>query len=372
MTEEENPSVEAASPAVIQRRVWSLPRRIAFRFCFCFLIFVFLPQPFGSLPRTEPVFEAYDAAWKAVTPWVGENLLHLSEPVAVALSGSGDMTHNWIMLLCQLAISLVVAVLVRARPAPDDQPVVGGRPQGLPALRARVHHVHLRLRQGFPRAIPAGRLRAADVAARALFADGPAVGLHGSLRGIYPLRRPGRGDRRPLAALSAHHPARQPGLRRGAGERGGAQLFYDVPVKLFSAELLLAALFLMVPDAARLANLLVLNRPAPAGNLAMPPAPRRFVIGARVAKAALLVTCFSFLNYFPKYPWLPKGDPPLFGIYEVETFELDGKALPATQTEPQRWRRVFFGRYRGFTAQKDGRHHAPLDGQSGRRKNGKN
>ena len=39
---------------------------------------------------------------------------------------------------------------------------------------------------------------------------------------------------------------------------------YDVPVKLYSVNLLLMAAFLAAPDATRLANALVLNRPAPA------------------------------------------------------------------------------------------------------------
>lgn len=116
---------------------------------------------------------------------------------------------------------------------------------------------------------------------------------------------------------------------------------YDVPVKLFSLHLLLISTFLLLPDASRLANVFLLGRRAE------PPPPRppfraRWLEGARPAlKLALLGGAVAALVHDQLGTWLERGDHapahPLYGLYEVERFAIDGEERPPLLTDSTRW-----------------------------------
>jgi len=120
---------------------------------------------------------------------------------------------------------------------------------------------------------------------------------------------------------------------------------YDVPVKLYSVNLLLMAIFLMAGDLRRIVNFLLLNRPAPPADLS----------GARFAhrrlRLAVLVFQILFVGYFvfndlkggwqfySSYVLHPKR-PPLYGLYDVEGFRRSGQEIPPILTDTSRWKRV--------------------------------
>ena len=119
---------------------------------------------------------------------------------------------------------------------------------------------------------------------------------------------------------------------------------YDVPVKQLSLNLVFAAAVLAAPDTRRLFDVLVLNRPtAPTDqSFALPRwlvRVRRFAkpiivvvaIGAPLTASALLRT-----RYFKQ--------PPLFGLYEVTRFTVNGSTPARLITDSTQWRRVFFSR----------------------------
>jgi len=120
---------------------------------------------------------------------------------------------------------------------------------------------------------------------------------------------------------------------------------YDVPVKQFSLHLLLMAVFLLLPDLRRLANVLVLNRPTEPANLAPP-------LSARWARIAGLVLCVLFLGYqlftnvqgnLQRSNQFGPGaapKPPVYGAFEVEEFIRNGRSMPPLLTDAGRWRRL--------------------------------
>jgi hypothetical protein len=121
---------------------------------------------------------------------------------------------------------------------------------------------------------------------------------------------------------------------------------YDVPVKLYSLHLLAMAIFLVVPDARRLANILVLNRGAE-------PAEIRPLFGRRwlnrsewLLRTVFLVTFLGislYSSYAARNQYGERAErSPLRGIWEVEEFQVDGQILPLLVTDATRWRRVIF------------------------------
>jgi hypothetical protein len=121
---------------------------------------------------------------------------------------------------------------------------------------------------------------------------------------------------------------------------------YDVPVKLFSLHLLAMALYLIAPDADRLFRFFILNR-AVAPQEITPLFDRPWVSRTGAVVRTLVVVGFLGMALWGA-DWGRKtyGDlsprSPFYGIWNVETFELNGKVQPPLVTEASRWRRVVF------------------------------
>jgi len=123
---------------------------------------------------------------------------------------------------------------------------------------------------------------------------------------------------------------------------------YDVPVKLYSLHLLAMAVFLCLPELRRLAAFFVLNRPVEPAALP-PPFKREWLNRGALVVGTLFVAWFTYASL--NRGWTGRttyGDlaprAPLYGVWNVETFEADGQVLPPLITEPFRWRRVIFDR----------------------------
>lgn len=123
---------------------------------------------------------------------------------------------------------------------------------------------------------------------------------------------------------------------------------YDVPVKLFSGHLLVFALALTARDARRLAAVLVLNRPA-APRVLVPPGRRPWLRRIAPVAAFALFGYWTFTNVrgslAAQTTWgerRPKTA--LHGLYDVETYAVDGEAVPPLLTDPDRWKHVVIER----------------------------
>jgi hypothetical protein len=119
---------------------------------------------------------------------------------------------------------------------------------------------------------------------------------------------------------------------------------YDVPVKLFSLHLVLMSVFLMAPDLPWLARVFVLGRRAvPRG--VTPLTPWRWLNWTLVVVRTLLVAVFVGVLLYSTYARSKEtGDlapkPPLYGLWEVDEFALDGKDRPPLTTDAARWQHV--------------------------------
>ena len=115
---------------------------------------------------------------------------------------------------------------------------------------------------------------------------------------------------------------------------------YDFGLKQISFHYLLMFAFLLAPDARRLANVLVLNRPAePSSQLDLFATPRanRIARVAQVAFGIYLIGMFTWVAtrsyYAPGGPGEPRS--PLYGIWNIDEMSVDERE-PARR--PQRLR----------------------------------
>src|SRR5262249_38505227 len=97
------PSIGAAAPA--DTRQWVAVRRFGLGSALAYLVLYLFPFPFGAIPGTELVDQAWESVWNALVPWVGAHLLRLPAPITVLPNGSGDTTFNWVQQLVLLVLA---------------------------------------------------------------------------------------------------------------------------------------------------------------------------------------------------------------------------------------------------------------------------
>src|SRR5262249_50614356 len=135
---------------------------------------------------------------------------------------------------------------------------------------------------------------------------------------------------------------------------GGAAMFevfmlnmcYDVPVKIFSFHLILMAAFLLAPDLPRLTDLFILNRataPVPRPPLFRRKWPNRVAVAVLIL-FGLYILGTNLYGARQAYRNSPRNGPkpPLYGVWMVEEFSLDGQARPPLTTDQARWQRMIF------------------------------
>jgi hypothetical protein len=326
---------------------WSQAQLLAFRFAFAYLILYYLPFPFGAFPYTGRVAQKYESLWHTLVPWVGRHVLHLSDEISTATNCSGDTTYEYGRVLCFLALALIASLLWSS----------------VDRSSSSYQRMHEWLRW---------YVRFSVGAAMLMYAAAKIFLQHFPPPNLYKLIEP-LGDYSQMSLLWTFMGASRsytvfagclqllagillfvPQLTT-LGALVGVTVFsnifamnlgYDLPVKLYSFHLLLVCFFLLLPDAPRLVNFLVLNRAVPSVSETALFDRRRLNAGVLVAQfalgAVLLCSYFYRAHNYEKRMFGVASRPPLYGIWDVEEFELGGKVLPPLGTDETRWQRVVF------------------------------
>jgi hypothetical protein len=124
---------------------------------------------------------------------------------------------------------------------------------------------------------------------------------------------------------------------------GALDFAYGVPEKLHVMHLLAMTLVVLAPDLPRLANVLVFNRPVAVIETAHAPASgrRRIAWTALTVLVAYELVTSTMLPFSYRAEYAPPG--PLYGIYQVATYEVNGQPREPLTTDSVRWRRIVFG-----------------------------
>ncbi len=331
-------------PSPVPPAEWSPVKRVGFRFLCCYFLLYNFPFPLEYVPWLDAAGGLYYQLWTRFVPWVGLQLFGFQ--ITVFPNGSGDTTFNWIQVFCCLVLAvagtLLWSILDRKR-----------REYGrlYPWLRVYVRFalavsmINYGLIKVIPSQFPAPSM---DRLLQPL-GDASPMGLLWTFMGASAAYSIFTGASELLGGLLLT-------VRRTAllgaliaiGVMGNVVMLnfsYDVPVKLFSCHLLAMALFLAAPDARRLFNALVLNRPAE-------PHPLRPLFqrqALRYAAAALRTVFIGFVVWIniqqatanrANYSAEARAKAPLYGIWNVDEFVVDGQARPPLVTDLERWNRV--------------------------------
>lgn len=325
---------------------WGPAKRFLLRFGFVYFLFVMVPFDVAVLPFGRVVLKPYETFWEAAATNVGRQVFGVSFDI-IENNGSGDTTYDYVRTFCHLVLAgllgLLWTILDRKR-SRDPRlyewfrvylrfslamtMIVYGTIKLVPTQFGTLGF--RRLLQPFGEASPMGLLWAFMAASPPYTAFTGAVETFGGLL-LIPRRTTLLG-----ALVSAGALLQVLVLN----------LCYDVPVKLFSSNLLAMALLLAAPDLRRLANLFLFNRRVEPAEI-RPLFARRGLNRAAAALWGSGLVAFTLYSLYGAYQGnkqygflAPK--PPLHGVWEVEEFVMDGSVRPPLLTDTERWRRIFF------------------------------
>jgi hypothetical protein len=127
-------------------------------------------------------------------------------------------------------------------------------------------------------------------------------------------------------------------------------VFYDVQVKMYSFNLLLMALFLLVPDARRLMSVFLFNRATEAADRTATfrsVRVERIAVGVQLLLGMIVVASALMFHHavVPVLNVIDTNRVPNYGVWDVEDFSLDGAPHLPLLTDGVRWQRIVFDDY---------------------------
>lgn len=349
--------MELIQPAPAQ---WSASKKFWFRFfCSLFVLYTF-PFPFNNIPFgtainsiSEKILGWYIAAldyttvfWHWLIPGVGKYLLHLKTPITIFTNGSGDTTFDYVLLLTQVLLSVLIGIawslLDRKRPNYTVayywlcvlvRYFLGG--MMLSYGFTKVFHLQMtfpylsRLLQPYGDSSPMG-LAWTYVGQSKPFSQ--FVGWSEVLCGILLVFRKTTliGALLSLVVM---------------GNIVVINMCYDVPVKLFSSTLEVMALYLAAPYGWKLYKLFVKHESAVLEKQEQPKFRRKWMqITVRILKVLIIADALYYgvasnLDGLKQYGEdMPK--PPLYGIYNSVTVIRNNDTIAPLTTDTTRWKQL--------------------------------
>ncbi len=330
---------------------WRLVTKIAFRFTFVYFALYTLYFPFHFLPFPPflQISGMYNSMWSAAVPWVGKHVLHLQHDFGLdylnTASGSKDTSYAYVQVLCYLAIAAVATVIWSAldRRRGNYQWLhkwfmvylrLNLAAVMIPYGTAKIFPLQFpppslsKLLQTYGESSPMGLMWTFMGASRSYSFFGGATELLAGILLVVPR----------LATL---------GALVCIGVMSNVlmlNLAYDIPVKLGSIHLILMAVFVVLPDLGRLSSFFVLNRrvdPAPAQPLFRRRWLSRLAVALQLAFGLVLLAFNVYHGERKTHEQIQaRITTPLYGIWSVDEFKIDGQIRPPLLTDQIRWNRM--------------------------------
>jgi hypothetical protein len=345
------PEPTVAPPPVESPRLaeWSAIERIGFRFVCSYFVLYLMPFPLGVVPGVWNPARFWGQFDQWLSLWTETHIFGLAKPVPIVPTGSGDTMSQWASqvnwLLIALGATIIWSLLDRKRREYS-------RLHQWLQVYVRFGLATIMFGYGFAKVVPTQMQRPTLERLVEPWGEFSPMGVLWSFMGFSTVYQifTGIGESLGSFLILFSRTVTLGALLLCAVLANVALLNYtfDVPVKLYSTNLLLMAIFLVAPDAKRLIDLLILNRGAPP-TVARPLFTRRRAkaIAGTLATAFFAYTIYTNISFSLTYyrqtigPNAPK--PPVYGIWDVESLTKNGIDQPPLLSDSTRIRRVVFG-----------------------------
>jgi len=321
------------------------------------IYFAFLMLDFTSSDQLFPNFvyvamSFYTNFWHWIVPWTGEHILHLPYKITVRPNGSGDTTYNYVLQLLwtvfAIIIAMVWAVADRRRPSYHQF-------RYWCRIVIRYFLAYMLFVYGFIKVIKLQFPFPDLVRLTEPYGESTPMGLAWTFVGYSSGYNLYIGSAEVLAGLLL--------LFKRTTLMGGLlamavmanvvvmNFAYDIPVKIFSLNLLFMATWITWYDIDRLIAFFLLNKSVQAQQPEYPFKSKwkkisQYALKILFISLALYSTLWTSMSSAKQYGELA-AKPPLYGIYDIESFSRQGQLVPPLASDSSRWKRMIIN-YPGY------------------------
>ena len=319
-------SAESAQPSQAESD-WPASVRLLFKFLLIYLVLYVFPM---------------QLLFQDLIIWFGHTVLGVEGSVPTNMTGSGDMTINWLTFAFNLVVATIGTLVWTAI---DRNKFTYPKTADLFYILARYYLAVTLLSYGLVKVFPLQFSEPSLILLTQEYGDSSPMGLAWTFLGFSTGYQIFGGLSELLAALLLFF--RKTTLL-GALVAVGVMtnvfminMFFDVPVKLLSAHLLLIAAGIAALNAKPMWDFFVMGRRTMKNSYPLPIKDREWRIIAYTAQFIVIVGLIGSSVYANGGRYFSQPDPPeIAGVYEVLDFELGGETISPLKTHKKRWDRV--------------------------------
>jgi hypothetical protein len=322
---------------------WSSSRKLALRFFLLFFIQYIIFNPNGVLPNIDILYEIYIEPIHKLIVWFAANVLHPAKPITIFTNGSGDTTYDYVLLLFIVIAAIIGTILWtlvdrKARNYNNLFYWLTVIVRYYVAITMITYGCVKIIKLQFPGPSPDRLMQP--------FGSASPMGLAWTYMGY----STGFNYFTGMAELSCglllfFRKTATLGAIVGlvvAGNIMAINYAFDVPVKLLSTILVAMCLYLLSKDAIRLINFFFLNKVAQPANLGPHTFKKRWKNLTLTTVKYILVIYTIGMNFYGDVQAMSQyGDkakkPPLYGIYNVQSFVRNNDSIAPLKTDTTRW-----------------------------------
>lgn len=303
-----------------------------------------MPFPFGIIPYFEFIQEFVVSIQNDIVLWVGDFVLQIEEPILVNQNGSGDKLYNYILLLILFLFALLGTFLWT---------ILFNRKEQYKKLNywfvtyVRFFLGYTMVYYGMFKILP---IQFGEIAFWRLlqpYGDSSPMGLAWTFLGHSKGYNIFMGLSEFVGGVLLFH--RKTKLMGSLilipiiTNIVAINFFYDIPVKLFSLELLLMAVILVLPDFKRILNLIIFNKTIESIQYQPPFKLKKWTLTAKAIKwSFVLLILFNTISKTTNIYSERKEKSSFYGLYEVTHFIRNSDTILPILTDKKRWRYLFF------------------------------
>ena len=333
---------------------WSWGRRVGFVFSFVFFALLIFPFPITAIPGVDMILTPYNSLLTIIVNWAGTTLLNLPGPIEMTFTGSGDKLYDWVWYFVVLCLTVFIGTiwLVLDKKRANYNKLYNWALYVLTLYLAYYMFIYGIIKLLYLQFLPLNFEQLFET-----YGQSSPMRLLWTFMGFSKAYTMFAGASETLAAiLLMFNRTRTLGALVAAGVMMNVfmmNMSYDVPVKLFSFQLMLAGLFIASRDLGRIAKFAV-NRSAPAHPI------EPLIAGAGKGRYAMDIIKFLFLGFVIIMQFVngnsaasqygtERAKPPLYGIYNVDLFVHNADTLAPVLTDTLRWKRLLMD-YASFSS----------------------
>ncbi len=334
--------------------VWSSGKKFLFRYLFIFFGLIIFPFPLNVIPGISKLMQYYSQIWTALINVAGKTFFGITEPLADKITGSGDKLYDWLWYFCVIVLTVIIGTLFSVL---DRKRMNYERLKSWFLLFLTYYLAYVLLSYGIIKLFylqfgPPNLERLFQT-----FGQASPMRLVWTFMGYSETYTVFSGASETLAGvLLLFRRTRMLGALIAVGVMLNVfmlNMSYDVPVKLFSFQLMIIGIYLAAQERSRILAFFVLNKPVAAreDRPLLRSKRGKYILWGVQALFAGFIIYNDISNSFSSQERYGKNreKSPLYGVYNVDMFIRNKDTLPPLTTDTTRWKRVLFD-YTTFTS----------------------